>query len=318
MARRLRVEEEGGLYHVLNRGNYRQWIFREDGAKLAFEATLLEACARVDWVLHAFCIMGNHYHLALETRGANLSEGMRWLQSVFATRFNRYRKERGHLFQGRFKSLMVEDSARLAAVCHYIHLNPVRAGICGVSQLADYRWSSCWYLNRARPAGLELRTCLEGAGGLKDTRAGRKSYERYLAWLQEDRPAQKQLEFAKMSRGWVLGTKAFRREMVQAEKRERPRLRLSREAAAELREARAEAHVDRCLQVMGKGPAAIGSEAKAAAWKVAIAAHLRARLLATNGWIAARLHMGSRLRSVVTWANCSGTNGRRPSTSCSA
>ena len=96
VARRLRQVEEGGFYHVLNRGNYRQWIFREEGAKLAFEATLFEACERAGWVLHAFCVMDNHYHLAVETPRGNLTEGMRWLQSVYATRFNRFRKESGH------------------------------------------------------------------------------------------------------------------------------------------------------------------------------------------------------------------------------
>lgn len=135
MARKLRMEEAGGMYHIINRGNYRRWVFEEEGAKVAFEGTLFEACERNGWVLHAFCIMGNHYHLALETPRGNLSEGMRWLQSVYANRFNRFRAESGHLFQGRFKSLGVEDSERLAWLCHYINLNPVRARICPVTDL---------------------------------------------------------------------------------------------------------------------------------------------------------------------------------------
>ena len=75
MARKLRTETEGGLFHVINRGNYRKWIFAEEGAKAAFERALFESCERAGWVLHAFCIMGNHYHLALETPRGNLSEG---------------------------------------------------------------------------------------------------------------------------------------------------------------------------------------------------------------------------------------------------
>jgi len=113
MARKARFERTGGLYHVINRGSYRSWIFESDGAKKSFEKALLEAAKRSGWILHAYCVMGNHFHLALETPEPNLSEGMRWLQSSFATRFNRFRKENGHVFQGRFKSLVVEDSERL-------------------------------------------------------------------------------------------------------------------------------------------------------------------------------------------------------------
>src|SRR4051812_10089801 len=108
MARKLRLEFSGAVYHVINRGNYRAWIFASVGAKQAFEACLFAACARCGWLLHAFVIMSNHYHLAVETPLGNLATGMHWLQSTFATRFNRYRDERGHAFQGRYKSLLVE------------------------------------------------------------------------------------------------------------------------------------------------------------------------------------------------------------------
>ena len=90
MSRKLRFEYPGAIYHILNRGNYRSWIFESEGAKKSFEKTLFEACEYAGWKLHAFVVMGNHYHLALETPEPNLSEGMRWLQSVFAMRFNRF------------------------------------------------------------------------------------------------------------------------------------------------------------------------------------------------------------------------------------
>ena len=128
MARKLRLEYPGAIYHVINRGNYRADVFRTEGAKAAFEACLFEACAKSGWVLHAFVVMCNHYHLALETPEGNLVTGMQWLQATFANRFNRLRGERGHLFQGRYKSLLVETGAALGQVCDYIHLNPVRAG----------------------------------------------------------------------------------------------------------------------------------------------------------------------------------------------
>jgi len=103
--------------------------FQDGGAKAAFESCLFEACAKSGWILHAFVLMRNHYHLALETPEGNLVAGMQWLQATFANRFNQRRGERGHLFQGRYKALLVEEGGPLGLVCHYIHLNPVRASV---------------------------------------------------------------------------------------------------------------------------------------------------------------------------------------------
>jgi len=134
MARRLRLEAVEGVYHVINRGNYRAPVFRSDRTKAAFLRCLEEACARTGWRVHAWCIMSNHYHLAVATPQADLGEGMRWLQGTFATRFNQLRNERGHLFQGRYKSLVVDPGEGLGPLCHYIHLNPVRARLCKVTE----------------------------------------------------------------------------------------------------------------------------------------------------------------------------------------
>src|SRR4051812_42669619 len=126
MARTLRMESEAGVYHVLNRGNYRTDVFRDDKTKAAFLKCVLEACARTGWLLHAWCIMSNHYHLAISTPRANLVDGMRWLMGTFAVRFNLFRAEHGHMFQGRYKSLVVDPQGGLGPLSHYIHLNPVR------------------------------------------------------------------------------------------------------------------------------------------------------------------------------------------------
>src|SRR4051812_35686663 len=104
MARPVRMESAAGVYHLLNRGNYRAAIFRSDRTKEAFLKCLAETCRRTDWRVHAWCLMSNHFHLAVSTPRANLVEGMRWMQGTFANRFNRHRRERGHLFQGRYKS----------------------------------------------------------------------------------------------------------------------------------------------------------------------------------------------------------------------
>ena len=288
------MEETGGLYHVLNRGNYRRWIFEEEGAKDAFEATLFEACERAGWVLHGYCVMGNHFHLALETPAGNLSEGMRWLQGVYATRFNRYRGEGGHLFQGRYKSLIVENRERLAWLCHYLHLNPVRAKICGVEELGGYRWSSYWHLQRpkGRPEVLNPVVCLEGAGGLADTPAGHRKYAEYLAWLSANEPAQRELAFAKMSRGWAIGGDTFKRDLIEDEAMERHVIRQTQAEAREVRQIRWAAALASALKQLGKTQAHVKKDLKAADWKVAVASELKQRLMCTNPWLGEHLNMG--------------------------
>ncbi len=104
MARRPRIQFAGALYHIINRGNYRRDIFETEGAAQAFEKCLFEACEKSGWRLHAYVIMRNHFHLAVETPQGNLVKGMHWLQGTFATRFNRFRSEQGYLFQRRAKS----------------------------------------------------------------------------------------------------------------------------------------------------------------------------------------------------------------------
>ncbi len=150
MPRKLRLEFPGACYHVINRGNYRGDVFLTDRTKAAFVACLFEAGTRYGWRVHAFVVMRNHFHLALETPDGDLVAGMQWLQSTFASRFNRLRNERGHLFQGRYKALVAEPGEAFAHVCHYIHLNPVRAGILPVSELRRYAASSYPYLWRPR------------------------------------------------------------------------------------------------------------------------------------------------------------------------
>ena len=120
------MQFEGAIYHVINRGNYRHEVFTSAATAEAFERCLFEVCERMGWRLHAFVIMRNHYHLAVETPRANLAEGMHWLQGTFAMRFNRFRGERGHLFQGRYQAILVEPGAVLARVVVTGHSKPAR------------------------------------------------------------------------------------------------------------------------------------------------------------------------------------------------
>jgi len=140
MARPLRIEFPGGLYHVTARGNGRLAIFVDDSDRERFLAVLASVVARYHVLCHAYCLMGNHYHLLLETPEANLSPAMRQLNGVYSQGFNRRHRRPGHVFEGRFHAQVVDKQAYLRAVCRYIVLNPVRAGL--VVHPCQWPWSS--------------------------------------------------------------------------------------------------------------------------------------------------------------------------------
>lgn len=307
MARPLRLESEGGVYHVLNRGNYRADIFRGVKTRAAFLRCLAETCEKTGWRIHAWCVMSNHYHLAVETPRANLVDGMRWLQGTFSTRFNRLRDERGHLFQGRYKSLVVDPSAGLGPLCHYIHLNPVRARLCTVEALPDWPWSSLsWVMNPARRAPwFEAGTALARAGDLEDTAAGRRNYLAYLAWLAEDEPERKAQQFERMSRGWIIGPTGFAKTVLEEHRDAVGRGRLR---AAEL-QAAAEAQWEETLAALlhraGRSREELVGAGKSADWKLALAAALKTRTTVTNRWLGVTLHLGNLFevsRKVAAWS----------------
>ena len=110
VARKLRVQYPGAIYHVMNRGDRREPIFRDDGDRILFLNTLEEACRKTGWQVHSWCLMPNHFHLVVETPGSNLVAGMKWLLATYTSRFNRRHKQCGHLFSGRYKALMVDGS----------------------------------------------------------------------------------------------------------------------------------------------------------------------------------------------------------------
>jgi len=140
MARPLRIEFAGALYHVTARGNERRAIFFNDADRSAFLDIFGKVCERFNWLCHAYCQMDNHYHLLVETPDGNLSQGMRQLNGVYTQYINRTHQRVGHLFQGRFKSILVQKEVYLLELTRYIMLNPVRAG--NVSDAAEWRWSS--------------------------------------------------------------------------------------------------------------------------------------------------------------------------------
>lgn len=140
MARPLRIEYPGALYHVTSRGNAREPIFLDTDDRESFLSLLAETVGRFGWLCHAYCLMDNHYHLLIETPDPNLSLGMRHLNGVYTQRFNRRHHRVGHIFQGRFKAIVVEKDSYLLELARYIVLNPVRAGM--VMEASAYSWSS--------------------------------------------------------------------------------------------------------------------------------------------------------------------------------
>jgi putative transposase len=145
MARKLRVEYEGAIYHVMNRGDGGEAVFQDDEDRHGFVRVLGEACEKTGWQVHAYCLMSNHFHLVLETPQANLVAGMKWLLGTYSNRYNRRHRRFGHVFAGRYKALVVDGSGNgyLRTVSEYVHLNPVRARLVSVeAKLRSYRWSS--------------------------------------------------------------------------------------------------------------------------------------------------------------------------------
>lgn len=140
MSRPLRIEFAGAVYHVTSRGDRREAIYRDDADRLVHLAVVAQAMDRFDAQVLAYCLMGNHYHLVLHTRQANLSRLMRHLNGVYTQDFNRRHRLAGHLFQGRFKAVIVDRDAYLLALCRYVERNPVAAGL--VATAPQWPWSS--------------------------------------------------------------------------------------------------------------------------------------------------------------------------------
>jgi len=140
MTRPLRVEYPDACYHVINRGNYQEKIYINDRDKEKFLEYLEIAAERFSIIIHGYCLMSNHYHLLVQTPDSNLSKAMQWINVSYATYFNRKRDRHGHLFQGRFKAILIDADEYLKHLSRYIHLNPVRAEM--VSSPAEYPWSS--------------------------------------------------------------------------------------------------------------------------------------------------------------------------------
>ena len=201
MARALRIEYPGAFYHVYNRGHRQEPIVVDSRDRERFLLDLGRMASLFHLSIHSYCLMTNHYHLILETPEGNLSRAVQWLNVSYATYYNRRHQCVGHLFQGRFKAILVDAGTYLDALSRYIHLNPVRAGL--ASRAQDYEWSSCRYFvwGAKAPPWLEVNRILGGFG-----RTRKLASRRYLAYLADTEVPD---PFDDVVAGSLLGAESF-------------------------------------------------------------------------------------------------------------
>lgn len=301
MPRKQRIEYPGAVYHVISRGNYRKDLFASPTTSQAFEKAIFQTVERCGWNLYAYVLMSNHYHLAFETPEPNLVDGMKWLQGTFATRFNRFNGERGHVFEGRYKSLLVEEDRPLLGLIDYIHLNPVRANLCKIETLKDYRFGSYFhYWKRNPPIGLKRDEMLALLGA-KDSVTGMKSYLQHLKICDEADPKNRDALYLKFCRGWYIGSKKGKKELSKELVQKHPTIDWEGVDIKELNESKWEPLIVKELKKRKKTETDIQQSLKGAPWKVEVAKLIRTQTTASNPWIAKRLNMGhpSRVSNLI-------------------
>jgi len=284
MARRLRLQYPGAVYHVFNHGHPGSPVFATTDRARAFLDGLEQTCVRLGWRVSAYALLPGGYHLVVRTPEPNLVEGMRWLQGTFATRRVRSGDGRGAQFHGRYRSVVLEPGETVARVVDYLHLLPALQGVVSPGQIALFRWGSLPAHRRPeRPAWLEGPDLLYSQQG----------YIEALQALAEDGEARGRRGFDRIGRGFSLGSPAWCREREG----EHARLALDPRAPGRLRAEQGrevwERRLNALLAEAGQTREEAATGRKAAPWKIGIAVELRASSTATNAWIAGALHMGA-------------------------
>ncbi|MFH1460756.1 MAG: transposase [Candidatus Omnitrophota bacterium] len=206
MARPLRIEYDGAVYHVTSRGNAKEPIFKNAEDRFNFFEVLAEAKKKHNIICHAYCLMDNHYHLVVETPEGNLSRAMRHINGVYTQSFNRKHKRVGHVFQGRYKAMLVDRDEYLLEVIRYVVLNPVRAGL--VKSAEKWQWSSyCGTVGMSKKERfLDTDWVLEYFGGTKNI--AQKKYREYV-----DEGIEKEIVKKKISQQSILGSESFKQKI---------------------------------------------------------------------------------------------------------
>ncbi len=213
MPRPARIEYEGAFHHVMNRGRHRRMIFHDERYYQIFLTTLEEAHKRYGAIIHAYCLMGNHYHLLIETPKANLNLIMKHINGLYTQRYNRLKKVDGPLFRGRYKSVLVDADEYLLQLSRYIHRNPLEVKRSIVDKLENYQWSSYpAYINQVKaPEWLYREKTYQMLGH-------RKRYVGYANYVEQGIDADISRFYNKGNTLSVLGDKAFKEERIRQNK----------------------------------------------------------------------------------------------------
>jgi REP-associated tyrosine transposase len=296
MARPVRIEYPGAIYHVLNRGDRRQAIVRDDADRHRFLELFERTCKKTGWEIHAYCLMSNHFHLVVETPRENLSAGMQWLLGSYTQAFNRRHAFWGHLFGGRYRAVLVDGrkGGYLRQVCNYVHLNPVRAKLIKAHERVDsYPWSSCGLYLRSkgkRPEWLRTDRLLGEHGIVSEGASGRREFSRRMEAAREE--ANQPAQLKAIRHGWKLGAEDFLDWIV-----ERVELRLEEAHPGRQRDETDERKAERIVQEemkrLGWTKQELVRRKKGDALKVKLARRLRAETTVSLKWIANKLHMGT-------------------------
>jgi len=304
MARPLRFEYAGATYHVMARGDGGKRIFLDEEDAKGFLFRLAEVCERCGWRVHAYVLMSNHFHLLLETPEPNLVAGMRYLMGTFSQGWNARHQRRGHVFQGRYKSIPVSgeraaDGSYFRVTADYIHLNPARAWLLGEKPLLSYAWSSLPAYDRGKgPKWLVMERVLD-AFHLDLQHRGRKAYVAYLQRRTEENGGDLSEEaMRELRRGWYLGTDGFRDRLVNLVDEATSRVIKKGSVTGPVVKAHKEADAERLIERVGtEMEYAVDAESLArdrkGVWQKALLASLvKKHCQVSNEWVAKRLKMG--------------------------
>lgn len=294
MPRPLRIEYPGARYHLMSRGDRRETIFADDQDRTQFLRTLGESCVKTGWQVHAYCLMSNHFHAVVETPQPNLAAGMRWLLGTYTQRFNRRHRHWGHLFGGRYKAQLIDETTPgyLVQACNYVHLNPRRAGLVKEGEwLETYGWSSypAYLRPTLRPNWLRLDRVLGEHGLQVDSAKSRREFSRRMEALC---PVDLAGEHEALRRGWKIGAEDFADRLAdKLTRRDGAGVRASERT--EIDQVMAERLIRAGLKEAAWDAADLRQRAKGDPVKVVIARRLRRETPMTRSWIAQRLYMGS-------------------------
>lgn len=320
MARQPRIEYAGAYYHVMARGDRREPIVEDDEDRRMFVRSMGEVCDKTGWEILAWVLMKNHYHWILRTPEPNLVAGMKWFQNAYTRRLNTRHRLWGHVFGGRYKSILIEspddDSSSwnrtqyLGAVLDYVHLNPVRAGLIDVDRgkgLLDHAWSSLGtgYAVPAskRLAWLEVRTGLSIAG-CSDSPSGRRSYVLRLEQIARSaggrrcgvRSIDGQTLHSTLQRGWYWGSQGFRELLLGKLDPRKIAANVNYRSSGPGRakaEERARRIIERASEATGGGDWQTKADTGSRVWKVVVAHAIKQQTTMPHAWIAQQLGMKS-------------------------